>query len=117
MTFYLQAKTVGSYLHRITREKDNEPQNDLIREFSLQVIHEPIQITANGFFNIDFDLLGSVRGEYSNLLFTIHSENSLFVDGCSYNHLLGYSHSIRTKRQGNTKSVSRQQIIVGELIN
>lgn len=51
---------MGSYLHRITREKENEPQNDLIREFSLQVIHEPIFITANGFFNIDFDLLGSV---------------------------------------------------------
>lgn len=49
-----------SYLHRITRDKENEPQNDLIREFSLQVIHEPITITANGFFNIDFDLLGSV---------------------------------------------------------
>lgn len=51
---------MGSYLHRITREKENEPQNDLVREFSLQVIHEPIAITANGFFNIDFDLLGSV---------------------------------------------------------
>lgn len=49
-----------SHLHRITRDKENEPQNDLIREFSLQVIHEPISITANGFFNIDFDLLGSV---------------------------------------------------------
>lgn len=49
-----------SYLHRIARDKENEPQNDLIREFSLQVIHEPIFITANGFFNIDFDLLGSV---------------------------------------------------------
>lgn len=51
---------MGSYLHRITREKENEPQNDLVREFSLQIIHEPIFISANGFFNIDFDLLGSV---------------------------------------------------------
>lgn len=51
---------MGSYLHRIAREKENEPQNDLVREFSLQVIHEPISITANGFFNVDFDLLGSV---------------------------------------------------------
>lgn len=49
-----------SYLHRITRDKENEPQNDLIREFSLQVIHEQIAITANGFFNIDYDLLGAV---------------------------------------------------------
>lgn len=51
---------MGNYLHRINREKENEPQNDLVREFSLQVIHEPISITANGFFKIDFDLLGSV---------------------------------------------------------
>lgn len=55
---------MGSYLHRITREKENEPQNDLVREFSLQVIHEPIFISANGFFNIDFDLLGSVRDRF-----------------------------------------------------
>ncbi|XP_055294772.1 putative gustatory receptor 2a [Sitodiplosis mosellana] len=54
------ARFMGSYLHRITREKENEPQNDLVREFSLQVIHEPISVTANGFFNVDFDLLGSM---------------------------------------------------------
>lgn len=58
---------MGNYLHRITRDKENEPQNDLLREFSLQVIHEPISITANGFFNIDFDLLGSVK--YNHTLF------------------------------------------------
>lgn len=57
---YSQARYMGNYLHRINREKENEPQNDLVREFSLQVIHEPISVTANGFFNIDFDLLGSV---------------------------------------------------------
>lgn len=61
-----QARFMGSYLHRITREKENEPQNDLVREFSLQIIHEPILITANGFFNIDFDLLGSVNEVNSN---------------------------------------------------
>lgn len=59
-----------SYLHRITRDKENEPQNDLIREFSLQVIHEPIAITANGFFDIDFDLLGSVSA-YGKINFNV----------------------------------------------
>lgn len=54
------------YLHRFTRDRENEPQNDLIRDFSLQVIHEPISITANGFFNIDFELLGSVRETNEN---------------------------------------------------
>lgn len=65
---------MGSYLHRITREQENEPQNDLVREFSLQVTHEPILITANGFFNIDFDLLGSVCVKSIN-----HLEFFLFI--------------------------------------
>lgn len=34
--------------------------NALVREFSLQVAHEPITISANGFFNVDFNLLGSM---------------------------------------------------------
>lgn len=34
--------------------------NAIVREFSLQIVHEPISISANGFFTIDFDLLGSV---------------------------------------------------------
>lgn len=34
--------------------------NALVREFSLQIIHEPISISANGFFTINFTLLGSM---------------------------------------------------------
>lgn len=51
---------MGNYLNKFKREKQNEPQNDFIQESSLQLIHEPIIISANGFFNIDYDLLGSV---------------------------------------------------------
>lgn len=35
-------------------------QNDLVREFSMQCNHGRFIITANGFFNIDLDLLGSM---------------------------------------------------------
>jgi hypothetical protein len=31
-----------------------------IREFSLQLIHEPIEISANGFFSINFTLIGGM---------------------------------------------------------
>lgn len=51
---------MGSYLHRIKNDKQNVAQDDLIREFSIQLLHEPIFISANGFFHIDFNLLGSV---------------------------------------------------------
>lgn len=34
--------------------------NGLAREFVLQILHEPIVISANGFFDINLDLLGSV---------------------------------------------------------
>lgn len=59
-----QARMLGNYLHRMPQDNGNEPQNDLIREFSLQLIHEPMIITANDFFNIDFDLLGSVNCDF-----------------------------------------------------
>lgn len=42
-------------------DDENGAQNELLREFCLQIVHEPITISANGFFNIDFDLLGSVN--------------------------------------------------------
>lgn len=69
---------MGSYLHRIAREKENEPQNDLVREFSLQIIHEPIFISANGFFNIDFDLLGSVMKTDQLHYLSLHWYLSIF---------------------------------------
>lgn len=55
-----QARVIEGNLHRISFDKDNEAQNDLVREFSMQVHHEQFIISANGFFNINLDLLGSV---------------------------------------------------------
>ncbi|CRL06940.1 CLUMA_CG019782, isoform A [Clunio marinus] len=54
------SQQTGVLIHKIERDINNDLQNALIREFSLQIIHEPIEISANGFFNINFTLLGSM---------------------------------------------------------
>lgn len=57
----MQTGFLGSDLHRIMQDSKNEDLNDLIREFSFQILQEPISVTANDFFAIKFELLGSVR--------------------------------------------------------
>lgn len=47
-------------LQRIPFDSKNKPQNDLVHEFSMQIHHGQFFISANGFFNINLDLLGSV---------------------------------------------------------
>lgn len=55
-----QAQHIEENLHRISLNKDEMRENNLIREFSLQVHHERFFISANGYFHIDLNLLGSV---------------------------------------------------------
>lgn len=56
-----QGIITGGLIHKLEKQnKDDPDHNALVREFSLQVAHEPIAISANGFFNIDFSLLGSM---------------------------------------------------------
>lgn len=43
------------------QDSKNEDLNDLIREFSFQILQEPISISANDFFEIEYQLLSSVR--------------------------------------------------------
>lgn len=50
----------GGLVHKMEKQSTEEIHNALVREFSLQIVHEPISISANGFFNIDFSLLGSM---------------------------------------------------------
>lgn len=58
---YQQGIITGGLIHKLEKQnKDDHNHNALVREFSLQVAHEPITISANGFFNIDFSLLGSM---------------------------------------------------------
>lgn len=71
------AQQMGVLIHKIERDIHNDLQNALvclthkcltlfyvkikqIREFSLQIIHEPIEISANGFFTINFSLIGGM---------------------------------------------------------
>lgn len=51
---------IETNLHRITVGRDYEDLYDLIREFSMQAHHERFNIKANGFFNINLNILGSV---------------------------------------------------------
>lgn len=55
-----QTRFLGSCLHRIKQGKENDPQNDLIREFSIQLLQDQIFISANGVFHVDYNLIGSV---------------------------------------------------------
>lgn len=55
-----QAEDTAGWLNKIEKKDNNEPFNSLLREFSLQILHEPIIISANGFFTVNLDLLGSV---------------------------------------------------------
>lgn len=58
---FMQTRFLGSDLHRIMQDSKNEDLNDLIREFSFQILQEPISISANDFFGIEYQLLSSVR--------------------------------------------------------
>lgn len=58
--FIQKARQIEVNLHRIRLDSENEPQNDLIREFSMQVHHERFYISASGFFHLNLDLMGSV---------------------------------------------------------
>lgn len=55
-----QGTKTGGLIYKLEKDTKAELHNALVREFSLQVAHEPITISANGFFNIDFSLLGSM---------------------------------------------------------
>lgn len=60
MFFLKQGEEITVLVNQINKRHDNEAHTGLAREFALQIIHEPIVISANGFFDINLDLLGSV---------------------------------------------------------
>lgn len=67
-----QTRVFGSDLHRIMQNSKSEDLNDLIREFSFQILQEPIAIAANDFFRIEYQLLSSVRNH--NFEHFMHAE-------------------------------------------
>lgn len=61
---FFQSETTGCLVHKLEKSTESEQYNALVSEFSLQIMHEPFHISANGFFTIDFELLGSVSPTY-----------------------------------------------------
>lgn len=56
----MQGEEITVLVNKINNRDKNEAHTGLAREFALQIVHEPIVISANGFFDINLDLLGSV---------------------------------------------------------
>lgn len=52
-----QSRLVEINLHRIRMDREH---SDLIREFALEVQHQPLVISANGYFNMNLELVCSV---------------------------------------------------------
>lgn len=57
---FMQGRLIEVNLHRIPTDREIEPLNDLIREFSLQVHHQQFIITANGYFIVNLNLVSTV---------------------------------------------------------
>lgn len=58
--FHFKGCQIERNLHRIPTDKENQLQNDMIREFALQVHHQQYFISAKGYFQIDLKLISSV---------------------------------------------------------
>ncbi|XP_075156406.1 gustatory receptor 2a [Haematobia irritans] len=55
-------------LHRINIDTMNDNHNSVIQQFSLQLLHQKMGITAAGFFNIDCSLLYTIVGATTTYL-------------------------------------------------
>lgn len=56
----LQCCLVEANLHRLRIDRENYTLRNLVREFAMQIHHGHFYTSANGFFDIDLNLLGSV---------------------------------------------------------
>lgn len=83
MIDFQKARLIGPTIHRIKRDESNEGISFLIREFLVQVANEPIVISANGFFNIDYRLLGAVRMKCAKFPIVLNTLYDLFCSDFS----------------------------------
>lgn len=60
INLFLQAHNIELNLHRFPFDRNNEPLSNLFREFSMQAHHAKFIISANGFIQINLNLVGSV---------------------------------------------------------
>lgn len=56
-----EVREIGFLLHNVEKEPADTRMDMLIENFSLQILHEPFNISVTGFFNMDFTLLKAVR--------------------------------------------------------
>lgn len=78
----MQQLEIISHLQNVQREYDDLELSATIREFGLQILQCPIQMSASGFFNISFSLVGNVSSinawynEFDYFLLLDDSRNS-----------------------------------------
>lgn len=59
-------------LQKLQKVKDDE-SNNLIKRFSLQILQEKFIFTANGFFTLNFEFIGSVSYVFLSTIKTSYS--------------------------------------------
>ncbi|XP_053948011.1 gustatory receptor 23a-like [Anastrepha ludens] len=47
-------------MYKLVKPSGNKSYNELVTDFSLQVLHQEFSITAKQFFNLDLSLLGNM---------------------------------------------------------
>lgn len=52
---------ISRHLHGIRRNIRDKKSGDVILQFSLQILQSPMQLTGYGFFEINYDLMHSVK--------------------------------------------------------
>lgn len=52
--------SISTLIHRMEYDPDTKGFNDLIREFSMQIVHQPIQFTTAEFCVLNYNMLGCV---------------------------------------------------------
>nr|UTN00884.1 gustatory receptor [Semanotus bifasciatus] len=62
------ANSTADYLHELRNELSNMDVESHIQMYSLQLLHQRIQVSAMGFFNIDYSLMYSVIAAVSTYL-------------------------------------------------
>ncbi|XP_044731175.1 putative gustatory receptor 28b [Chrysoperla carnea] len=63
-----ESRLTGSIIQKISLTTQQRQIKDMVQEFSLQLMHQSISITAFGFFNVDCTLLQTIVGAVTTYL-------------------------------------------------
>ncbi|XP_053949414.1 gustatory receptor 23a-like [Anastrepha ludens] len=59
-TQFKMSRQIGCNMYKLIKPSGNKSYNELVTDFSLQVLHQEYTITAKEFFNLNLNLLGSM---------------------------------------------------------